>query len=68
MLHVLVYGDSLTWGIIPDTRRRLPFDANTVTTASLVDGIHLDAPQHAVLGRALADHVATRLGPASSER
>jgi lysophospholipase L1-like esterase len=25
--QVLVYGDSLTWGIIPGTRRRLPFDA-----------------------------------------
>jgi lysophospholipase L1-like esterase len=24
--HILVYSDSLTWGIIPDTRRRLPFD------------------------------------------
>jgi len=24
--HVLVYGDSLTWGIVPNTRRRLPFD------------------------------------------
>ncbi len=26
MQQVLVYGDSLSWGIIPDTRRRLPFD------------------------------------------
>jgi len=33
------------------------FDANTVTTASRVDGIHLDADQHALLGRALADPV-----------
>ena len=24
--HVLVYADSLTWGIIPNTRKRLPFD------------------------------------------
>jgi len=27
MHHVLVYGDSLTWGIIPGTRFRLPFDS-----------------------------------------
>ena len=26
MLHVLVYADSLTWGIIPNSRRRLPFE------------------------------------------
>jgi lysophospholipase L1-like esterase len=25
--QILVYGDSLTWGIVPNTRRRLPFDA-----------------------------------------
>jgi lysophospholipase L1-like esterase len=24
--HVLVYSDSLTWGIVPNTRNRLPFD------------------------------------------
>ncbi len=27
MRQVLVYSDSLTWGIIPTTRKRLPFDA-----------------------------------------
>ncbi len=27
MQHLLVYGDSLSWGIIPTTRQRLPFDA-----------------------------------------
>jgi len=27
MQQVLVYADSLTWGIVPNTRRRLPFDA-----------------------------------------
>ena len=27
MQHILVYADSLSWGIIPATRRRLPFDA-----------------------------------------
>src|SRR5262245_64235792 len=27
MQHVLVYADSLSWGIVPLTRERLPFDA-----------------------------------------
>ncbi len=35
------------------------FDAASVTPASRVDGIHLDADQHGVLGRALA----TTVGP-----
>jgi lysophospholipase L1-like esterase len=26
MRHIFVYADSLTWGIIPETRRRLPFE------------------------------------------
>ena len=26
MQQILIYSDSLTWGIIPDTRQRLPFD------------------------------------------
>src|SRR5215813_2890144 len=26
MQHILVYADSLSWGIIPGTRKRLPFD------------------------------------------
>lgn len=26
MQHILVYGDSLSWGIVPTTRQRLAFD------------------------------------------
>lgn len=37
------------------------FDAGRVTTTSAVDGVHLDAPQHSALGRALAVAVAPLL-------
>ena len=37
------------------------FDAASVTSASRVDGIHLDADQHGALGRALAEVVASIL-------
>ncbi|MES2933207.1 MAG: SGNH/GDSL hydrolase family protein [Pseudomonadota bacterium] len=30
------------------------YDAGTLVTSSAVDGVHLDAPQHAVLGHAIA--------------
>jgi lysophospholipase L1-like esterase len=33
------------------------FDAETVTTASVIDGVHLNADQHAKLGNALAEIV-----------
>lgn len=45
------------------------FDAANVTTASAVDGIHLDADQHRLLGKALAQCVAALpgvLAPAST--
>jgi lysophospholipase L1-like esterase len=40
MQHILVYGDSLSWGIIPNTRRRLPFPERWpgVMERALVDG------------------------------
>jgi len=38
------------------------FDAGSVTPASLVDGVHLDADQHLILGRALVDVVTPILG------
>lgn len=37
------------------------FDAGTVTPASRVDGVHLDADQHLILGRSLAPIVAGML-------
>ena len=42
MLQILVYGDSLSWGIIPNTRRRLSFTERWpgVMERALVDGGH----------------------------
>jgi len=37
------------------------FDAGSVTPTSKVDGVHLDAEQHLVLGRALAKKVKSLL-------
>ncbi len=37
------------------------FDANSVTEASRVDGIHLDEQQHLVLGEAIAEVVAEKI-------
>jgi lysophospholipase L1-like esterase len=37
------------------------FDASAIIRTSAVDGVHLDAPQHAVLGKALARAVFTWL-------
>lgn len=42
------------------------FDAGTVTSSSLIDGVHLDADQHFTLGHALADVVATTLADQNS--
>ena len=33
------------------------FDSNTVITASKIDGIHLDKPEHTILGNAIAKEV-----------
>ena len=37
------------------------FDAGTVVEASAIDGVHLDADQHLILGQTLADRVDTIL-------
>ena len=42
------------------------FDAETVTTSSKVDGVHLDRDQHSKLGNALAEVVRPILTPASN--
>ena len=54
MNQVLVYSDSLTWGIIPDTRKRLPFDKRWpgVFETSLVEkGINIRVIENCLNGR-----------------
>ena len=51
---------------IARARGCLVFDAGTVTTTSRRDGIHLDADQHIVLGKAIADIVQVALGSGES--
>ena len=58
MRQILVYADSLSWGMFACAF----FDAASVTPASRVDGIHLDADQHRALGEALAGPVGRMLG------
>ena len=60
-------GDSASSGLA-DTIRHVSedtgcafFDANSATTSSTVDGVHLDANQHETLGRALTPVVADLL-------
>jgi lysophospholipase L1-like esterase len=54
-------GLAAVYACVADEERCRFFDAGTVTPSSAVDGVHLDAEQHAVLGHALAGVVATAL-------
>lgn len=46
---------------IAEQMNTLFFDASMVTDASLIDGIHLDANQHEILGEAIAEYMADKL-------
>jgi lysophospholipase L1-like esterase len=57
MLHILVYGDSLSWGIIPNTRRRLSFPERWpgVMERALVDaGLQVRVIEDCLNGRRTA--------------
>ena len=43
---------------VAEERRCAFFDAGTVVSSSVIDGVHLDADQHLILGKAMADVVA----------
>jgi len=54
MQHVLVYSDSLSWGIIPTTRNRLPFDQRwpgVMEIALNADGNHVRVIEDCLNGR-----------------
>ncbi|HTS87289.1 MAG TPA: SGNH/GDSL hydrolase family protein [Gemmatimonadales bacterium] len=57
MNHTLVYGDSLSWGIIPDTRRRLPWPARwpgVLETRLLQQGFQVRITEDCLNGRRTA--------------
>ena len=54
MQHVLLYGDSLSWGIIPTTRKRLAFEARwagVMEHALAADGVHVRVIEDCLNGR-----------------
>ncbi len=55
------FGLSEAYRKVSDETECAFFDAGSVTASSLVDGVHLDAPQHLALGNALADKVIVML-------
>ena len=54
MTQILVYGDSLSWGIVPGTRRRLPFSdrwPGVLEAALLRGGMHVRVMEDCLNGR-----------------
>jgi lysophospholipase L1-like esterase len=54
MQHIFVYADSLSWGIIPTTRRRLPFEQRwpgVMETALCSDGLKVRVIEDCLNGR-----------------
>lgn len=54
MHQILVYGDSLSWGIVPHTRRRLPFGERwpgVFEAALLAGGVHVRVIEDCLNGR-----------------
>jgi lysophospholipase L1-like esterase len=57
MEHILVYGDSLSWGIIPNTRQRLPFTQRwpgILETELIADGRKVRVTEDCLNGRRTA--------------